>query len=189
MGFRNETPPPPLFRQLLGAAFESLPARVQELHDSKATRRWSGQAEVIGGTGALPRLIARLFGFPPPGADIPVEVTFQPDAGSERWTRNFAGKTFTSILTRGPGRQADLLVERFGLISVSLALVVDHDRLRLIPRRWTLAGIPMPRFLLPSASGLETQDQDRFCFDIEIAVPFIGRLIAYRGWLIPHRSA
>src|SRR3546814_10039977 len=33
--------------------------------------------------------------------------------------------------------------------SFAMALVVEQDRLHLIPRRWSAFGIPMPRWLMP----------------------------------------
>ena len=43
----------------------------------------------------------------------------------------------------------------------------------------------MPRFLLPGGHAFETVDNDRFNFDVEIAMPLVGSIVAYRGWLQP----
>ena len=53
------------------------------------------------------------------------------------------------------------------------------------PYRWRLAGIPMPKALLPTGSTFETEADGRFAFDIDIALPLIGRIVAYRGTLRP----
>jgi hypothetical protein len=45
-GFRGDEPFAPLYRQILGSAFDALPPRLKELHGSSARRRWSGQAGV-----------------------------------------------------------------------------------------------------------------------------------------------
>jgi hypothetical protein len=29
----------------------------------------------------------------------------------------------------------------------------------------------------------ETEEQGRFCFDVQIGLPLMGRLVRYRGWL------
>ncbi|MEK0268047.1 DUF4166 domain-containing protein [Stenotrophomonas rhizophila] len=76
-------------------------------------------------------------------------MEFTPEAGGERWTRTFAGRRFSSLQTQGQGRNEALLVERFGVISVALALLVDNGRLQLVPRRWSLLGMPLPQWLLP----------------------------------------
>ena len=85
----------------------------------------------------------------------------------------------------GSGRDQYLLVERFGIAAFSLALVADRDSLRLVPRRWSLAGIPMPHALLPNGVSREIVEDGRFCFDVDIALPWIGRIVAYKGTLTP----
>ncbi len=184
-GFRDEGAEAPLFRVLLGAAFSELPPRVRELHDSKQAREWRGFAEVRRGGGVVARLVAAIIGFPEAAAQVPVRVALTPENGGERWTRTFGGKSFSSLQSSGSGRDQYLLVERFGRLSVSLALVVEGGRLRLIPRRWRLFGVALPRFLLPSGLSLESEAQGRFNFDVEISAPLVGLIVAYKGALDP----
>lgn len=184
-GVREEEDGTPLYRRILGQAFASLLPRVRELHDGTTTRRWSGVAEVRRGRNPLAWLVAAIIGFPKAATAVPVTVTFAPDGDAERWTRSFAGKVFVSLQSLGCGRNAHLLVERFGFASFALALVVEDDRLLLVPRRWSVFGIPMPRALLPKGTSFETEREGRFAFDVEIALPLIGRIVAYRGVLDP----
>jgi hypothetical protein len=44
-------------------------------------------------------------------------------------------------------------------------------------------GLPLPRALWPAIEASESQDDGRFCFDVRIALPLVGRLVHYRGWL------
>ncbi len=184
-GFRNDEPAEPLYRKILGPAFATLPPRLQELHGSTAMRRWTGQAEVRRGTGIGARILGAILGFPKTASWVPVTVTFSPEAGAERWTRSFGGQIFSSMQSCGVGRNQYLLVERFGIASFAMALVVEHGRLFLIPRRWSLLGIPMPGFLLPAGSSFETEEAGDFRFDIEIRTPLTGLIVAYRGTLMP----
>lgn len=185
-GFRDEEgKDQPLYRQILGPAFENLPDKVQSIHDSVQTRRWAGVAETTQGTGLLARGIAKVIGFPRSASSIPVRVEMACQNGGELWTRDFDGKTFSSFQSAGTGRSQYLLDERFGLITVALALVIEKDRLFLIPRRWSLLGIPLPGFLLPAGRSFETQKDGDFCFDVEIAVPFVGLIVSYKGRLQP----
>lgn len=184
-GFREERVGASLYQQLLGSAFASLPPRLQALHAAGAPQRWHGRAEVRRGRGLLARLLARAFGFPPAATDVPLTVEFATDPRGERWTRTFGGRRFSSWQSRGRGRNAWLLVERFGLIRVAMALVVDGDRLRLLPRRWSCLGIPLPKALLPGGATYETERDGRFVFDVEIAAPWVGLIVAYRGSLQP----
>ncbi|MGN7840160.1 DUF4166 domain-containing protein [Stenotrophomonas sp. 22385] len=170
---------------MLGSAFDALPAQVQALHDTSGPHRWSGRAQVRRGTGLLSRLVAAVIGFPKAHTDVPVTVTFTPDRGIERWTRDFGGRRFTSWQRRGAGRNDALLVERFGLIEVALALVVADDRLMLVPRRWSCLGVPLPNALLPRGTTFETEVDGRFVFNVEIAALGVGLIVAYRGSLQP----
>lgn len=180
------TPPPqsaPLYRQVLGKAFEALPSKVQELHDSTETRIWAGQAEVRRGQGWIARVIAKVIGFPSASPEIQVNVTLSPEQGGEKWTRNFGGKKFSSFQALGTAKNDYLLVERFGPIDVALALVVEGEKLFLIPRRWSCFGVPLPSAFLPSGQSFETEKDGCFCFDVEIAAPLIGLIVAYKGRL------
>ncbi len=184
-GFRREQPDASLYPQLLGSAFGVLPPQVQALHRGSEARRWSGRADIRRGTGLMARAIAALIGFPKAGTDVPVSVAFTPEQGGERWTRDFGGRRFSSWQRRGRGRSEYLLVERFGVMDVALALVVEGERLHLVPRRWFLLGVPMPGFLLPRGTTFETETEGKFVFEVEIAAPLIGLIVGYRGQLLP----
>jgi hypothetical protein len=184
-GFRDHETDGPLYRRVLGKAFSALPPRLQELHGSATARKWAGFAEVRRGRGPAAALVAALIGFPRTALRVPVTVTFSPENGAERWVRSFDGKSFSSVQSAGIGKDQHLLVERFGPASVSLALVLDGDRLSLVPRRWSLLGIVMPRFLLPKGLSFETERDGQFCFDVEVSMPLIGLVVAYKGSLHP----
>jgi len=184
-GFRKDEHDSPLYRRVLGTAFDALPPRIRELHTGKTERRWSGRAKVRRGDGILARIVCGLIGFPRADDDVAVAVTFAPELGAERWTRDFGGKAFTSVQSDGEGKDQHLLVEQFGMVSVSLALVVDEERLFLIPRRWSLFGLPMPKALLPKGKSFETEENGQFRFDVEIRIPIAGLIVAYKGRLEP----
>jgi hypothetical protein len=172
-----------LYKQVLGTSFDVLPDQVKAIHDSTQTRTWAGHAEVRRGSGIIAKAISRIIGFPNAAAGVPVSVVLSPERGGELCTRNFGGKTFSSFQDRGTGKNDYFLMERFGIVNVALALVVDADRLYLIPRRWSCLGVPLPRFLLPAGQSFETERNGCFCFDVEIAAPFLGLLVAYKGIL------
>lgn len=184
-GFREQDPAAPLYRRLLGSAFDTLPDPVRALHGRSGARAWRGAAEVRRGRGLLARFAAAIVGFPKAAASVPVTVAFTPEGDGERWTRDFGGRRFASFQSEGRGRNDHLLVERFGPAAFAMALVVDGDRLRLVPRRWTLFGVPMPRALMPDGPSFETEADGKFRFDVEIGAPFIGLIVGYRGTLEP----
>jgi len=46
----------------------------------------------------------------------------------------------------------------------------------------------LPGFLLPSGASFETQEGNDFCFDIDISLPLIGPIVAYKGRLQPAQA-
>jgi Domain of unknown function (DUF4166)/Saccharopine dehydrogenase NADP binding domain len=184
-GFRREDATGPLYQQLLGSAFECLPSQVQALHGASEARRWVGKADVRRGSSIFAKIIGQIAGFPSAASQVAVSVTFSPEGDGERWTRNFGGKTFSTVQERGAGKNAYLLLESFGYLSVAIALVLEGDQLFLVPRRWAFLGIPLPKAFLPGGRSFETEKDGQFCFDVEISAPLIGLIVAYKGVLQP----
>ena len=175
-----------IYEQVLGTAFATLPASLQALHRPGPRARWAGRATVTRSASRMANLVARIFAFPAAGADIPVSVTFltAPD-GRETWGRNFAGRLMLSTQQAGRGRNQHLITERFGPLAFGLAMVTDGNRLRVIPVRWSLLGLPLPRRAMPRGQSYETEVDGKFRFHVEIAVPLIGPVVTYDGWLAP----
>ncbi|MEZ5669390.1 MAG: DUF4166 domain-containing protein [Alphaproteobacteria bacterium] len=173
----------PLYPRLLGDAWAALPAPVRALHEAGPLMAATGLATVERGRNPLARLVAALFRFPRAGVDVPVRVEIAAANGRETWRRDFAGRRFASTQEAGTGRFERLVVERFGPFAFGLAPVVETGRLRLVPCRWTLCGLPMPRALVPRGDAFEAVEDGRFAFDVEIALPLIGRVVRYRGRL------
>ncbi len=176
---------PTLYRRILGNALDDLPEAIRDLHALEEPMTARGRAEIDRGRGLLARIVAAVIGFPKAGSDIPVEVHFDPRDGRETWRRTFAGRSFSSIQEEGTGRSAHLLVERFGPLRFAMALLVEGRTLRLVLRRWTIFGIPLPLWLAPRNDAFEAEDDGRFRFHVEIGHPLTGRIVRYRGWLEP----
>jgi len=179
------TPARPLYRRLLGDAYDALPAPLREMHDLKDKMAAEGRATVTRGRGLLARIAAAIVGFPHAGENIAVRVDFKLENGRERWTRTFAGRAFHSTQEQGRGRDAWLVCECFGPVKVAMALVLDGGRLRLIVRRWSLFAIALPRFLAPGGDSYEYAEDGRFHFHVEIGHRWTGPIVGYRGWLVP----
>jgi hypothetical protein len=185
-GVRESMPPDaPLYRRLLGDAYGRLPTSLWRMHALKDALAAEGVATVTRGKGLLARIAAAIVGFPQAGEDVPVRVDFNVTNGVERWTRTFAGKSFHSTQEQGRGRYEWLVCERFGPLCAGMALVVEDGKLRLIVRRWSLLGIPMPLFLAPRGDSYEYEADGRFHFHVEIGHPITGLIVKYQGWLEP----
>jgi len=184
----SRTPLPadaPLYRRLLGDVFDQMPAPWRAMHAIANELTAEGVANVERGTNVLARWLAGLIGLPAAGSDVPVRVTFTARNGIETWRRQFAGRSFTSTQQEGHGRFACLLNETFGPCQLGLALVVENGRMQLIVRRWSLFGVALPRAWAPIGNACEFVEAGRFNFDVEISHPLMGRIVHYRGWLVP----
>ena len=173
----------PVFRTVLGDAWQELPAAIRELHDVNGIGRFRGRASVTRGRSLIAKLIGRVVGLPPDAGNIPVDVTMNGTGGREYWTRNFDGYKFSSVMTAGRGRFSYLVCEKFGPVNFAMALVLENGRLNYVPRGWTFLGMPMPRLLAPQGQTFEYVEDDRFHFHVEIDLPLIGHVVTYAGWL------
>ncbi|MDX1716726.1 MAG: DUF4166 domain-containing protein [Anderseniella sp.] len=173
------------YERVLGAAYERLTPPVRQLHRFERQARWRGIASVRRGTSWPARLLAAIFRFPPAAASTPVEVTLTRDeSGVETWQRNFNGAVFHSLQEEGKGRYEGVLVERFGPLSFGMAVVVTaQGELELVLRNWDAFGVPMPNVLLPRVKAREHDADDRFNFEVEMALPWGGLIVRYEGWL------
>ena len=176
---RTDTPAPGLFARALGPAFDRLSPPLQDLHQLFDLRRWEGEAAITRGNSILARLICRVFGFPPAAAAVPVRVTMECDGQAERWTRDFGGRRFRSVLRLHRGR----MTERFGPFTFTLDLAEQAGRLVFPVRSGRIGPLPLPSGLLPASTTFESADQGRVRFDVALSLPFAGPLVHYRGWL------
>ncbi len=178
----------PIFKQVLGPAFDALPAQIKLLHAPLSTQVWRGEAETKGPSNIITRIAGLLAGIKVKTATTDVTVTITPSEKGELWERDFGGNKFKSRLTPGKGRNQYLMTESFGMISVAMALVFEDEKLHFIPRRWFVLGIPMPKALLPRGKTFEYEAGGKFWFNVNLNLPLFGRLASYKGWLKQHKN-
>jgi hypothetical protein len=182
-GVRDSSVAGSLYARLLGYAWTELPSEVRAMHDWRGTVEARGTASVERGAGLLAKLVAKLIGFPAAAAETPVNVRFSVRDGVETWTRTFGSLQFTSTQFAGRGRAVHLLCERFGPFTFAMALVVANGRLSLVPRSWSMLGVPLPLSLCPRADAHESVADGLFRFHVEICHPLTGLIVRYRGSL------
>jgi len=179
-GVEEKAALPPLYARVMGSRFAQLPTEVRQMHDVFRDGGAKGEADVTGAANPVAWLVARIVGFPRPGRHS-LHVHFSEENGEEIWTRDFGGRQFRSHLSQ----RSSWLVERFGLLRFAFDLPSDEHGLRMIMRRWWLGPLPLPLRLAPRSIAREWSEDGRFHFDVPIALPIIGRLVHYRGWLVP----
>lgn len=166
----------------------TLPKKLQQFHGASGPVLWSGQADVTRGAGALSRLVGRIFRFPQSGQAVPVTVSLDrtrtlQDTPIEVWTRTFAGRSMTSVLS---GHGGGVMLERFAPFTFGLKLEQDAKGIQMPVAHWRIGKIPLPGFLAPRSETREHIDGDgRFRFDVGLSAPLVGSLVHYRGWLEP----
>jgi hypothetical protein len=171
-----------VFQQILGEDYDQLPAIVRQVHGQTTQLALSGKADAEISLGRLGHLICWIMGFPKSGKAMPVSIDFIPNTvGGVKWIRSFGGRQYASHFSAGKGRAAGRLIEQMGLITAVFVLEVQRDRLKFDLDRCRLLGLALPRILCPKCIAYESEQDGAFVFDIILGLPFLGRLIAYRG--------
>lgn len=171
-----------LFQRLLGADFYHLSEPVRQLHGLVAASHWHGECSIQRGEGRLAALVCALARLPPAMTQAPLQVSFWRNPEREVWQRSFAGKPLRSTLRAEKGR----LFERMGLIQLRLRLYRIDDVLHWVGEGARLfAFLPLPGRCFEEIRCREYSQEGRYHFEVEVNLPWIGRLIHYRGWLEP----
>ncbi len=172
-----------LYEKVMGPKFQKLPTSIQKLHSVIRDAGFHGEARVTGGKNPLAKLAAKIFGFPSAGQhDLHVHIAA--DEKGETWARSFSGKKFSSRLEKS-GRH---LTERFGPFQFRFDLPATDNGLRMEMSGWKFWFVSLPLFLAPKSPASEWDQDGRFHFDVPIALPIIGLMVHYRGWLEPSRN-
>ena len=123
-----------------------------------------------------------MFRLPAAASTLPITVDFVATDEGELWTRLIGGRAMRSwqfIVKARPG----WIAERFGVFTFDLELLAGAGRLQLLMRGMRCWRLPLPSALWPRIVASEWEEEGRFRFDVEIALPVLGRLVHYRGWL------
>ena len=183
MNERRASAPAMLFERLLGDAFATLPARVRALHQAAGTRRYRGGATVTRGRGGLSRLCGWATGLPAAARDVPLELEIVADSHGEIWTRRFNAHAMRSRLWHGGA----LLRERLGLVTFGFAVTAGDGMLRWRVCEVRALGLPLPGRWFGGVRACESERDGRYQFEVSAALPLVGELVHYEGWLaVPH---
>ena len=170
-----------LFPRLLGEDWAALPEPVRRAHAGTGTVALRGRARAGGASGAA-ALVRGLQGLPSPGPH-PTWVTIASDGRTERWTRRFGPRRFSSTLA--PAKDAPgAFEERAGLATYRFTLQARPDGFAWIFRSWRLGPIPLPRAWAPRIRArIFARDDGAYRFRILVAHPWLGVIFGYAGRL------
>ncbi|HET6396891.1 MAG TPA: DUF4166 domain-containing protein [Pseudoxanthomonas sp.] len=173
---------PTVFQQVLRAPFFNLPPSLRLLHSIRGEAEYAGEVDIARGTGLLARLCGRIAGLPPAMRQAPLRVRFNADAKSETWRRQFGSHRMVSRLRCRKG----LLVERLGPVQFRFALhAADGAIYWNVAAARVLGLLPLPARMLGGVRCREWEQDGRYHFQVEAALPLAGPLVRYRGWLEP----
>lgn len=171
-----------LFPSLLGeTAWHSLPESVRRMHGVSLRVVARGEADVEGDGDVLSSILRRLLGLPPPGEKQALEVCIERQGGRETWTRRFALGRMQSTLRRDAASTS--LLERLGPVTLCFSLHPDAHGVAWHLRSAKMLGVRVPRAWLGTIYSHSGERDGRYAFAVDTRLPWIGRLVAYRGWL------
>jgi hypothetical protein len=156
---------------------------VRRVHTT-APLHLTGRAMIDGADHWAGKAVAKLFGFPASTRDEVADVLLKRHGDTEIWIRRFGRSAFRSTLRAGPAPRR--IHERFGPFDFELEMTPDENGFKLGIVGWRVGSMRLPKVLAPRTPARAFLDEHgRYSFDVAIALPVIGKLVRYRGWLLP----
>jgi hypothetical protein len=171
--------PPSLYERALGDDYTRLPAAVQRLHRLHGHTVMQGWVETHAPRSLLAQALALCLGAPRRTTRGVMRFELTACPAEETWTRHFPARTMTSSMRWVDGR----IEERLGAARLRFDLHAAEDRLSMKLVTMRFLGVPCPRWLLPRVVAQETGAGDCIHFLVTAELPFVGRVIGYRGYL------
>lgn len=176
-----------LYQRILAEKFDVLPRAIKDVHAFEGRHSLSGEADVWCNETMIGKLLLRLLGLPRAGKGQTASIQFEEDGRGERWFRTFGRDSFSSRVKpheTKPGR----IIEIMGGVSAVISLRVIPEGLQWDIEALSLLGLPLPRNFAPATQAIEREVDGLYRFDVSIALPLLGQLISYQGWLRPDNA-
>jgi hypothetical protein len=180
-----------IYEQTLGPSFTALAPVLKRLH-GPGIRRLSGDFRLRAGPHPLAPPLLWLSGLPGTQAKAACQLCLVPNQQGECWQRYFGRWKFITrqrpALSNSANAEAQAtrreILERFGPFTVHLRLQVKGQSLWIRSRSTSLFGMAVPASLGIKVVAYERPiDEHSFYCDIQIRLPWVGRLLRYRGTL------
>lgn len=175
----------PLYEQLLGESWKSLPEALRRAHGGTTVMRLRGVFDLQVGAPLGARLLQRLLGLPRRPGSVPATLEVRPAPDGEVWRREIGTWRLTTVLRLCRGR----LCEQVGPLEFELELELADLCLRYRQRGLRLR-VPGGRIPVPDAVALrveateqEADDPNMMQVSVRLTAPHGGLLLAYSGTL------
>jgi hypothetical protein len=170
-----------------GDAFTQLHPLLQVLHRSGGTL--TGTVDVRLGKGVagwMGQWLARKLGIPISHEPVALEVAIYSNATELHWDRTF-NKTSAFLSTFTPvGRYpSGHWVESSGPLRLYLGVCIVDGGWQWQPKGASLWFLPVPAWALPRTSASKRIESGLYQFNVQIALPLLGTVLAYGGKLTP----
>lgn len=169
-----------LFQQVMGDEFHKLDPALQRFHSLQGQHELEGRVQTDAPQTWAARLLALTIGTPRTATEGAIHFELQASPQAETWTRIFPTQVMRSTMRAHNGD----LIEKLGAARLRFELLAVDGRFRMQLQRLFFLGIPCPGWLAPRLVAEETGAGDRLQFHIEAAVPLIGVVASYRGYLL-----
>ena len=175
----------PVYQRVLGEDWLRLPEVTRQLHSPAPVSVFEGTADIEGAEHPLATLIAGRAGLPQSGAGVPALIRVSMDGDTEIITRDYGGTVFETRQSAVSTPRGMRLREQVGSVVFTLRLEAGPHGLDFHQESATVMGVPLPEFLRPILHARERADAGEHLFEVEVALPGLGRLVRYRGRLRP----
>lgn len=137
--------------------------------------RVSGVAHVWPASNWFGALIARVMNFPEPKNAVPVQLEVVETRRGTEWRRTFGKRRVCTVQRIIAGH----MVECRGPGRLFFKVVPDPHGVSYESVRFDLFRIPIPRAFSPRAKGRVKPTGGGWQVEIEVSLPFVGRLTGY----------
>ena len=169
-----------LFQQAMGDEFGKLDAALQRFHGLQGEHELQGRVQTGAPRTLAAKLLALALGTPRTASEGAIHFELQASPKAETWVRIFPSQLMRSTMQLHNGH----LIERLGLARLCFALQAVDGRLLMRLQRLYFLGFPCPGWLAPRIVAEETGAGEHMQFHVEAAVPLIGVVASYRGYLL-----
>lgn len=172
---------PTLYQRILGERFAELHPILQSFHSQGCATFADCSLEVIHPPGTIKTWLRTLSGVPSAGKHETTLLEVIPFSQGETWRRTMGRR---QLVTRQWAAQ-NLLMEGVGPAVFGIEVIPWRGGMRFETRRFWLLGVPILKWFSPRVSAVVEPREKGWQVEVQLAVPFLGTLLIYRGEVKP----